>query len=85
MHHLVFANNPFSCGEPSLVPLNNNSKAQGPYFNLNLDTVQQRTLTSGYKYETFILIEIPKVIKLLFSYSKLPLLTYRADIEAWGQ
>ena len=40
-----FVNSPFSCGEPSPVPLNNNSKAQGPYFNLGLDTVQKRTLT----------------------------------------
>ena len=41
MHHLV-CKQPFSCGQPSLVPSNHNNWAQGPCFNLGLDFVEKK-------------------------------------------
>ena len=46
MHHLV-CKQPFSCGEPSLVPSNHNNRAQSPCFNLGLDFVKKEPLHFG--------------------------------------
>ena len=60
-----FVNSPFSYGEPSPVPSNNNNKAQGPCFSLGLDIVQKGLSQYDIRF-TLVLFSLIQSTLILF-------------------